>query len=310
MVTFPNAKINLGLRITRKRTDGYHDLETIFLPIGIHDALEILPAPGSDLPLLTESGLPVAGDPDQHLCRKAWNLLKRECPQLPTVRMHLHKTIPMGAGMGGGSSDGASTLVMLNDLFQLGLTRDRLSELALQLGSDCPFFILNKPCLAKGRGELMIPVNSGAVNSGAVSSGAVSSGAVNSGAVNSSAVYSGAVNCELLNCELVVVHPGVHVSTKQAFAGVKPSDEGPSLEGSIKAPMSAWRDLIRNDFEPSVFAAQPVIGRIKDLLYAKGALYASMTGSGSAVFGLFRKGTLPRIDAEPGWRIFHPALLA
>jgi 4-diphosphocytidyl-2-C-methyl-D-erythritol kinase len=274
MVCFPNAKINLGLRVTRKREDGYHDLESIFLPVGIYDALEILPALDNSPTSITQSGIIVPGEPTHHLCMKAWALMRSVHPDLPSIRIHLHKTIPMGAGMGGGSSDGAFTLSLLNDLFKLGHTKEDLARFALQLGSDCPFFVYNEPCIARGRGEQLTPVN-----------------------------------FELVNFELLVVHPGIHISTKQAFTGITPSEEGPSLETLIQGPVSTWRDTVRNDFEHTVFTAEPAIGRIKNLLYEKGAVYASMTGSGSAVYGLFPKSTLPSIVPEPGWKVFRPAIL-
>jgi 4-diphosphocytidyl-2-C-methyl-D-erythritol kinase len=274
MITFPNAKINIGLRITRKRADGYHDLKTVFLPIGLQDALEAIPDPSLQEPELTESGLVVDGDRHQHLCIRAWHLLKNVHPDLPAVRLHLHKTIPMGAGLGGGSADGAFTLVLLNNIFGLGHDEARLAELALQLGSDCPFFIRNKPCIASGRGELLSPLN-----------------------------------LELSNFELLLVYPGIHTSTRQAFAGVVPSDEGPSLNELVLLPVDQWKGRIVNDFEQSIFAAEPRIGLLRDLLYSQGAVYASLTGSGSAVYGLFRKGRTPDVPLEPNWRAFRPAIL-
>jgi 4-diphosphocytidyl-2-C-methyl-D-erythritol kinase len=274
MIIFPNAKINIGLRIIRKRADGYHDLETFFLPIGLYDALEAMPDPSLSDTMLTESGLKVEGDLDHHLCYRAWQFLKEEVPGMPAVRMHLHKTIPMGAGLGGGSADGAFTLVLLNQLFRLGLPDKRLSELALQLGSDCPFFIVNKPCLARGRGELMATVN-----------------------------------LELSNFELLVIHPGMHTSTRQAFVGITPAEAGEPLESLIGLPVEQWRGRIVNDFERSICATEPRIAALLEMMYAHGAAYASLTGSGSAVYGFFRKGQVPEIPIETGWRAFRPAIL-
>jgi len=274
MISFPNAKINIGLRITRRRPDGYHDLETLFLPIAIYDALEVGLDPTLQETVLTESGLAVGGDPHQHLCFKAWQLMKGRHPGLPHLRIHLHKTIPMGAGLGGGSADGAFTLMAINRLLGLGMDQLELAELALELGSDCPFFILNKPALARGRGEILV-----------------------------------SRKLDLSGYELVLVHPGIHTSTRQAFEGIVPSTEGPALEDSLGLPVESWRGRIVNDFEKSIFSAEPRIASIRDLLYDQGAVFASLTGSGSAVYGLFRKGQSPVIRAEQGWQVFQPEIL-
>lgn len=252
MVVFPNGKINLGLNVTRKRADGYHDLETIFYPTQLQDVLEIIH--GDDLEF-TVSGLPVAGDSTDNLCLKAYHLLKKDFTDLSAVKIHLHKVLPMGAGLGGGSADGAFTLMLLNQKFKLNLTQQQLMRYALQLGSDCPFFILNKPCFASGRGELLEPI-----------------------AVDIS-VY-----------KIILVHPGIHVSTAMAFSKLKPAVPSNHIKNIIAQPISTWKQQLLNDFEEPVFAMFPEIKQIKESLYAAGALYASMSGSGSSVYGIFKTG--------------------
>jgi 4-diphosphocytidyl-2-C-methyl-D-erythritol kinase len=272
MIRFPNAKINLGLNIVRKRTDGYHDLETIFYPIPLKDALEILPDPSpnaSGIPRLTVSGMSVEGSPEDNICVKAWQLLKTDFPQLPSVQIFLHKVIPMGAGLGGGSSDGACALAMLNEIYSLGLTKEVLSRYALMLGSDCPFFIHNQPCFAEGRGEILSPVP---------------------------AVLQGYT--------LLLVNPGVHVSTAAAFGGIQPAEAECSLKDLILQPVESWKASIRNDFEKSIFPRFPEIDAIKDALYNSGAVYACMSGSGSSVYGIYRD-ILPERPLFPAYYNQH-----
>ncbi len=278
MLAFPNCKINLGLQILNKREDGYHNLATIFYPLGWKDVVEVVrrdeggqmtdnrkatrsPLSTHDSPVTyTSSGLYVTGNPANNLCIKAYNLLKIDFPTLPAVQMHLHKTIPMGAGLGGGSADGAFTLKLLNEKFQLGLMQEQLMAYALQLGSDCPFFIVNKPCYATGRGEVMEPVE-----------------------------------LDLSRYQFVIVNPGIHVKTSWAFAQVSGRLERPDtyvdLRTIIQQPIHTWKDQLTNDFEAPVCKAHPEIAEIKEELYKAGALYASMTGSGSTVFGVFEKRT-------------------
>jgi 4-diphosphocytidyl-2-C-methyl-D-erythritol kinase len=259
MIQFPNAKINLGLQITGKRADGYHNLATIFYPLPLTDILEIT---ATDTPQFTATGLPVPGASDDNLCLKAYHLLKTDF-SLPPVRIHLHKNIPMGAGLGGGSSDGAFTLRLLNDTFQLGLSNEQLIGYALQLGSDCPFFIYNQSCFATGRGEALEPIT---------------------------------LNLDAYR--FAVVHPGLHVSTAWAFAQINahalPGRD--ALKEIIQLPVSEWKNKLVNDFEKPVMQAHPVIAAIKNTLYEAGALYASMSGSGSAVFGIFEKETPLQLD--------------
>lgn len=251
MVVFPNCKINLGLNIIRKRPDGYHDLETVFYPVGIKDALEIIPAEKTTFQL---SGLPVPTQDQDNLCLKAYYLLKKDFPGLPFVNIYLLKNIPLGAGLGGGSSDAAFMLLMLNKKFDLNLSEQQLLDYALQLGSDCPFFIINRPCFAKGRGERLSPVE-----------------------------------VDLSAHKIALVNPGIHVSTKEAFSRLSPGMPVKSIREVIKQPISTWKNELVNDFEKSVFEQFPAIAEIKETMYSNGALYASMTGSGSSVFGIFEE---------------------
>ena len=254
MICFPSCKINLGLRITQKRADGFHALETVFFPISIKDALEIIIEPDTNAAPIsfTSSGLAINGDPSDNLCFKAYGLLKKDYPTIPNIKMHLHKTIPMGAGLGGGSADGAFTLVALNQLFNLQLSVDKLMQYALTLGSDCPFFIINTPAFATGRGEILKPIN-----------------------VNLDGYY------------IVIVNPGIAISTKLAFSLITPKVPDTNMEAIICEPVSSWKEKLINDFEQPIFNSFPELANIKETLYQKGAVYASMTGTGSTVYGIF-----------------------
>ena len=254
MICFPSCKINLGLRITQKRADGFHALETVFFPISIKDALEIIIEPDtSAAPItFTSSGLAINGDPSDNLCFKAYGLLKNDYPSIPNIKMHLHKKIPMGAGLGGGSSDGAFTLVTLNQLFNLQLSEQALLNYALQLGSDCPFFIINTPAFATGRGEILTPTK-----------------------------------VDLSGYSIVIVNPGIAISTKLAFSLITPKIPDNNLAAVIQQPISTWKDVLINDFEQPIFNSFPELANIKETLYQKGAAYASMTGTGSTVYGIF-----------------------
>ncbi len=251
MIQFPNCKINLGLSILAKRADGYHELETVFYPIALTDALEILPA---ETLTLTQSGIAVPGDPSQNLCLKAFHLLKKDFPELPSVQMHLHKHIPMGAGLGGGSSDGTAALTLLNKQFSLGLNDAKLIAYASQLGSDCPFFVYNKAAHATGRGEILTPID-----------------------------------LDLSDYQFVLVHPGKHISTAWAFQQLTPHTKAESIQSIITKPIDEWKNHLVNDFETPVFKAEPTLLQIKEQLYQLGAIYASMSGSGSSLFGIFPK---------------------
>ncbi len=246
MIAFPNAKINIGLNVISKRPDGHHNLSSCFLPIGWKDALETVPSAHFEL---TSSGLPVPGR--ANLCAKAYALLK-EKHGIPPVKMHLHKAIPIGAGLGGGSSDAAFALKLLNEQFGLGLSNARLEAYAKTLGADCPFFIGNRPKLVAGTGGIMEEIALG-----------------------------------LHGYSILIVFPGIHVSTKTAFSGIAPREPKHEIKLMLKLPPSEWQGIITNDFEQTVFAAHPAIRAIKEKLIALGADYAAMTGTGSAVYGFF-----------------------
>jgi 4-diphosphocytidyl-2-C-methyl-D-erythritol kinase len=257
MVVFPNCKINLGLHILNKRADGFHNLETIFYPLALKDALEIIPSHNIDEAItFTTSGLTVDGTAADNICIKAYGLLKKDYPQLPNIKMHLHKAIPMGAGLGGGSADGTFTLTLLNQKFNLGLSNTQLIDYALQLGSDCPFFIINTPSFATGRGELLQPIP-----------------------------------VDLSFYKIVIVNPGIHVNTGWAFSQLTPALPQKSIQEIIMQPVTHWKSSLQNDFEKPVFEKYPAIKEIKAALYVKGAVYAAMSGSGSTVFGIFENVT-------------------
>lgn len=273
MICFPTCKINLGLRITQKRADGFHTLETVFFPLSLTDALEIIIADEeTTAPLtFTSSGLAVNGDTSDNLCCKAYWLLKNDYPAIPSIKMHLHKSIPMGAGLGGGSSDGAFTLTLLNQLFDLQIPGDNLMQYALTLGSDCPFFILNRPAFATGRGEILTPTN---------------------------------VNLD--GYSIVIVNPGIGISTKTAFSFITPNQPSTHIPDILQMPIRAWKDTLINDFEAPIFQAYPELENIKQTLYQKGAVYAAMTGTGSTVYGIFETHIIPEIsfDFPPNYFVY------
>ena len=262
MLTFPNAKINLGLNITEKRPDGYHNLETIFYPIPVEDALEInILNEGNTKFRLHQAGLEIAGEAENNLVVKAYRLLDVEF-NLPPVDIHLFKRIPLGAGLGGGSADGAFMLKLLNEKFGLGLTDEALEDYAARLGADCAFFIKNRPTYAEGIGNIFSPVT-----------------------------------LSLEGYQIWLVKPDVFVSTKDAFAKIKPHRPAPSLKQVIELPIEEWKGHMVNDFEESVFPQFPAIGAIKEEMYRQGAIYASMSGSVSSVYGLFKADAqLPDVD--------------
>lgn len=251
MIAFPNAKINIGLQILGKRPDGYHNLETVFYPVNIVDVLEIIEARETSLNL-SGIALPEGGD---NLCLKAYRLLRQDF-NLPDFEIHLHKGIPAGGGLGGGSSDAAFLIKLINDYCGLKLSIETMQRYAARLGADCAFFVENSPQFAEGIGDRLRPVA-----------------------------------LDLSAYKLVVVTPPVFVSTARAFSGVQPRMEGCQLEKHIAGSIQAWKDHIVNDFEGSVFPEFPQIRQIKQELYAQGAIYAAMSGSGSSVFGIFEKAT-------------------
>lgn len=250
MIDFPNCKINLGLNVIRKREDNYHDIETAFYPLPFTDVLEIVSYSGNKNEL-TVTGLAVDNNKD-NLCLKAYHLLKKHFPELPFVKMHLHKSIPLGAGLGGGSADAAFTLKLLKQMFLENLSVSELNNYALQLGSDCPFFLHNKPCFAFGRGE---NIEEAAVN--------------------------------LSSYKIILVNPGIHIDTSWAYNNLNASIPKKSINKIIAQPLETWKDELINDFEIPVFQKYPEIKKIKETLYENGALYASLTGSGSTVYGIF-----------------------
>ena len=258
MITFPIAKINLGLNVVERRPDGYHNLQTVFYPVPIMDALEVQPMadgfPSNVDCDIKVSNIHIEGDEQRNLVVRAYQLLKQDFPTLPRLHTHLWKGIPTQAGMGGSSSDGAFMISLLNELFELHLSDEQMIGYAARLGADCAFFILNRPCYAEGIGEQLHPI-----------------------ALDLSKWYIG------------IVRPDIPVSTKEAFSLIRPHYPAHCCREVVMQPVEQWRGLLTNDFEESVFALHPEIGAVKDKLYEMGATYAAMSGSGSALFGLFRE---------------------
>lgn len=272
MICFPGCKINVGLYITNRRNDGYHNLETVFYPItGLNDALEIVPATSNATQLFL-NGNNIDGDPQQNLAWMAYELVINRFPaQVPPLDIHLLKQIPTGAGLGGGSADAAFMLKLLNEYCRLELANDILAEMALQLGSDCPFFVYNTPQFAQGRGEQMTPMP----------------------LLNLSA-YS-----------IQIICPEVHISTKEAFGMVTPRQPMFDLRKLPELPVEQWKGKIANDFEDNVFMHHPALADIKKQLYQQGAVYASMSGSGSSIYGIFEKGSKATVDTDLKFRDYY-----
>lgn len=272
MLVFPCAKINLGLNVLERRPDGYHAIQSVLVPIPLCDALEVVvdPSLSPERPVLARSGIPVPGPVEDDLCLRAIHALRRVRP-LPGLRAHLHKAVPIGAGLGGGSSDGAHMLRLLNDLLDLGLDDEELHALAATLGSDCPFFLLHGPQLAEGRGERLRPIT-----------------------------------VDLAGRWLMLVHPGIHVSTADVYRNTRPTGRSVDLAGLLAAPLDTWQASVTNVLEEPAFARHPAIGAIKQQLLEAGAAYAAMSGSGSSVFGLFtEKPALPAFPAGHRVRTFR-----
>ncbi len=250
MLVFPNAKVNLGLYVTEKREDGYHNIESVFLPIGLQDSLDIMTTMSNsfEMELL---GIEISGDVKDNICAKAWQLLHKEYG-IGGVKCILLKNIPTGAGLGGGSADGAFMLKALNDIFKLQLSISKLEELAAQLGSDCPFFIENKPKFVHGRGE-----------------------------------YLETIDLNLKGHFITIVNPGIHVSTPQAYSLIKPETAPINLRTLSSSSVKQWKNLVNNQFEKPIAELHPAIYLIKEKLYESGAIYAAMSGSGSSVYGIF-----------------------
>ena len=258
MLTKPIAKINLGLNVVEKRPDGYHNLETVFYPMQIEDALEVYPM-DPEFPSeydcdLKVTNITIDGDEQRNLVVRAYNLLKADFPTLPRIHAHLYKGIPTQAGMGGGSSDCGFMITLLNDMFKLGLSDQQMIDYAAHLGADCAFFILNRPCYAEGIGEKLQPID-----------------------------------LDLKGWYLSLVRPDIPVSTREAFALIKPHHPEVNCREVVKQPVESWRGALVNDFEGSVFAVHPELGAVKDRLYELGATYAAMSGSGSTLFALSRQ---------------------
>ena len=261
MLLFPNCKINIGLQIKAKRKDGFHDIETVFFPVGLRDAVEMIENPHTDKEVFySRSGIEIPGNEQDNLCIQAFYILKKDFPQLPNIKMHLHKAIPMGAGLGGGSADASFVLKLINEKFGLDLSAEQLIHYALKLGSDCPFFIINKPCYATGRGEILEEIT-----------------------------------LDLSAYKILLVNPGIHINTGWAFSNIHIQPVESNLKDLVALPISSWQQYIHNDFEKPVFEAHPGIAEIKATLINEGALYASMSGSGSTVFGIFYKKTDPSL---------------
>ena len=251
MILFPNAKINLGLNIVEKRYDGYHNIETVFYPIGLSDVLEVEPSETCTDYSFSSSGIAIDGDPEDNLIVKAYHLL-RSGYQFPPIDISLVKQIPFGAGLGGGSADAAFMLRAINEMFELKITPSRLEKIAAKLGADCPVFIRNRPVFATGIGNVFT-----------------------------------SIDLSLKGYFLLLVKPDIHVATPEAYSLVVPKKPETSLSELIKQPISEWKNTIKNDFEKSVFARYPAIEKIKNDIYEMGAVYVSMSGSGSSVFGIF-----------------------
>jgi 4-diphosphocytidyl-2-C-methyl-D-erythritol kinase len=250
MIVFPNAKINLGLNVTAKRNDGFHNIETVFYPVKLCDILEIVESQNT-ASMLFNSGIIINDDTNNNLCIKALNLIKKDFP-IPEVDIFLHKNIPFGSGLGGGSSDAANVLTVLNEMFNLDISNEKLMRYAAELGSDCAFFITNRPQLASGRGEILADIS-----------------------------------LDLSGYYFVLIKPNVFVATANAYANIKPQQPEINILDVISKPVEEWKYFLKNDFEPVIFEQFPQIKMIKEALYSRGAVYASMSGSGSSVYGIF-----------------------
>jgi 4-diphosphocytidyl-2-C-methyl-D-erythritol kinase len=268
MLVFPNCKINLGLNIIKKRQDGYHDIETVFYPVNWCDALEVIEPKDQIEPFVfSESGLIIQGKKEDNLIFKAWKLIT-EIKSIPPIKVHLHKNLPMGAGLGGGSADAAFFINLIDKKFDLKLSYHQKSELASKLGSDCSFFITNEPVLATEKGNVFSPIS-----------------------------------IDLSNYYILVVYPNIHSNTKNAYDGIVPKPSKTNLRSNIEnQPINEWKKVLVNDFEETVFIKYPQIKTLRDSFYANGALYACMSGSGSSVFGIFDKE--PVIKFDPAYQFY------
>ncbi|MBA3683338.1 MAG: 4-(cytidine 5'-diphospho)-2-C-methyl-D-erythritol kinase [Bacteroidetes bacterium] len=268
MLVFPNCKINLGLNITQKREDGFHNIETVFYPVNWCDALEVIELQGNEPAFaFSHTGLQIDGKLEDNLVYKAWKLMA-EIKPVPPIKVHLHKTLPMGAGLGGGSANAAFFIDQLNKQCNLGFSAEQKNNVASKLGSDCSFFLNNKPVFAKGKGNEFSDIM-----------------------VDLSAYY------------ILVVYPNIHSNTKDAYSGITPAPAKKDLKTILQTtPVSKWKDELTNDFESTVFIKYPQIKKLKEDLYTSGALYACMSGSGSSVFGIFNKN--PSLNFDPAYRFY------
>ncbi len=252
MLTYSNAKINIGLNIVEKRPDGFHNIETVFFPIGMRDAIEIADSKEDTDYTFSSSGIPIDIDASENIVVKAYNLI-REKYNFPAQDIHLHKSIPFGAGLGGGSANAAYMTKLLNQKFDLKMSESRMEELVSQLGSDCAFFIKNKPAFATEKGEKL-----------------------------------STIELDLKGYYILLIKPDIHISTPEAYANIKPNKPEKSLQQLIQEPIENWKTTIKNDFEGSIFPKHPLLAEIKEELYEEGAIYAAMSGSGSSMFGIFK----------------------
>lgn len=267
MIVYPNAKINIGLNITEKRKDGFHNIETVFYPVPLCDILEVIIDPEgiSGSIHFYHTGIHI-GENEHNLCVKAYKFL-HEKYNIPAVKSHLHKKIPIGAGLGGGSSDAAFMLKALNELLQLNIKTEHLKQYAEKLGSDCAFFIDNEPSLAFEKGNVLE-----------------------------------AINLDLGKYKIVLVYPDIHINTTEAYSGISPQPSKYKLSGQILKTVNEWKGYIKNDFENHIFNIYPEIKSIKEQLYKIGAVYASMSGSGSSVYGIFEETSdLPELPFQNYW---------
>ncbi|NOU61875.1 4-(cytidine 5'-diphospho)-2-C-methyl-D-erythritol kinase [Marinifilum caeruleilacunae] len=253
MLCFPNAKINLGLNIIEKRPDGFHNIETVFYPFPLCDALEIAQSDSNETYEFSSSGIPIGIDPSQNIVIKAFDLIASKF-EIPSTAIHLHKNIPFGAGLGGGSADAAYMIKMLNDFYSLGLSIQQMEEFAIQIGSDCPVFIKNEAVFAEGKGEIF-----------------------------------SSIQLDLSGYHIALIKPDIHISTPEAYSGVSPKKPEKSVKELIKLPLKDWKENIFNDFEDSIFPNHPELKKLKEELYESGAIYAAMSGSGSSMFGIFER---------------------
>ena len=271
MICFPNCKINIGLYVTNRRQDGFHNLETVFYPIAYNDILEAVPGPATTF---NATGLAISGASQNNLIMQAYNLLQSRYPlEVTPLAIFLHKILPMGAGLGGGSADGAFMLQLMNQIFALKINKKELKEMALSLGSDCPFFIENRPCFARGRGENLEPLS-----------------------------------IILERYFIQIISPELPISTAAAFKLINPKPAKTNLKLIASLPLSDWKEFVTNDFESPVFNQYPELAQIKNQLYQQGAIYASLSGSGSTVYGIFPEGGRAILRTSLHFREFYGSM--